>query len=210
MENDIEIKTDYTDKIKELLNLNEISDLVKTNEKVFEMNGKTYRIKKATYKQKQEAYKKKMEKYVDMLKDDKYPLEKDLIELYKKRNIDIQKMGIELQNKVIRRDSTMLKLGEVIKNNAIESELKVFKDEIESMNIDIQRLSIERMSYLESSIEQQVSIFIYSYFVYLLAEEKDGENWKKVWNTYEEFENTDSPELINRFSYYSTMMIGDL
>uniref|UniRef100_A0A6M3K6R6 Uncharacterized protein n=1 Tax=viral metagenome TaxID=1070528 RepID=A0A6M3K6R6_9ZZZZ len=203
-----ETSQDYIDKVNDLLNLNEIADLVKSNEKIFEVNNISYRIKKPSYKQRQEVYKKKMEKYIDFLKDEKYLLEKDLKILYSKRGIDIDKMNIELENKMRRRDEMMIKLGEAIKNKSGDNDLQILKREIESMNDEIQILAVEKSNLLDPSIEKQVSIFIYSYFTFVLAEKKDGENWLKVWNTYEDYENGEQ-ELINRFSFYTTMMIGN-
>ena len=202
-----EKKEDIVSKTNDLLNLNEIEDLIKSNEKIFELNNISYRIQKPNFKQKQEVYKKRIEKYTEFLKDDKYLLEKDLKEIYKKRGIDLDLIDSDLKNRIIRRDEFMLKLGEEIKNNSPEDVLKLLKNEIELINSEIQELSIKKSMLLEVSIEQQLNIFMYTYFTYLLLEEKEGENWVRVWDTYEEYENGNS-EVINLASYYVTMMVS--
>jgi len=194
-------------KINEVLNLGEIEDLIKSNEKIFEVNNITYRVRKPTFKQRQEAYKKRIEKFTELLQNDKYVLESDLKTSYLKRNIDIDAMTRSIQNKMNNRDSLMLKLGEMIKNKVAENELETVKNEVQALNKEIQRLSIQKTNLLEFCIENQVAIYTYSYLTFLLAEKKEGDNWVRVWNTWEEFEN-EKEGLINRFSYYVTMMSG--
>lgn len=194
--------------INTLLNLNDIADLINSNEKIFEFEGVTYRVRKPNFNQKQEIYNKKMERYIEMLKNDKYLLAKDLVELYKKRGIDLNELDINLKNKIKKRDDFMVKLGGEIKNNANDESLKVLKTEIEELNLAIQVLSIEKTSYLEISIENQLNSYIYSYCIYLVTEKKDGENWVKVWDSYDKFMN-DKQELLSKLIYYGTMMIGN-
>lgn len=207
MENKEQEINELIRKATEALNLTEISDLIKSNEKVFEINGIIYRIKKPTYKQKQEVYKKRIEKFSELIKNDKYLLEKDLKTQYLKRGIDIDKINLDIRNKVTKRDDLMLKLGEEIKNSAADNVLELLKKEIKEYNTEIQEISLNKSSLLEYSIEQQMNIFVFSYFAYLLAEKKDGENWVRVWNSYEEYENGEQ-EIINSFSYYATMLVG--
>lgn len=210
-----EIKTetietkDIVKEMNEMLGLSEVAELIESNEKVFEFNSVTYRIKKPTYKQRQEVYKKKIEKYTELLKDERYLLEKDLRELYKKRGVDIDKIDIELKNKMKKRDDLMIQLGGALKLGHSESELKILEAEIKVINFEIQEKSIERSGLLEISLEQQLLIFVYTYFVFVLAEKKEGDNFIKLWNTYDEYENADI-ELINKFSYYSTMMLNEI
>lgn len=194
-------------KMHDMLNLNEIADLINSNEKIFEFEGVTYKVTRPNFNQKQEVYNKKIEKYVEMLRNDKYLLTKDLKELYKKRGIDLDTIEINLKNKMKRRDDFMIKLGGEIKNNSNEETLQTLKKEIEELNTEIQVLSVEKSSLLEVSIEQQLLVFVYSYFVYLITTKKEGERWIKVWNNYDEFMNS-KQALINRLSYYVTMIIG--
>jgi hypothetical protein len=201
-----EIK-EIKDKIQDMLNLNEIEELIKKNEHTFEFEGITYRVTKPNFKQKQEAYKRRIEKFTELLQNDKYMLEKDLKETYLKRGIDIDALTKEIQNKMKQRDDLMIKLGELIKNKGNELELNNFKNEIEILNSEITFLSIRKTSYLEFSLETQVMVYTYSYLTYLLAEKKEGESFVRVWNTYSDFEN-DKENLVNKFSYYVTVMTG--
>jgi len=201
---ELEIK-EVKDKITEILNIGEVEELIKSNEKIFEENGITYRVKKPDSKQKKETYEKKIEKFTELLRNDKFVLEKDLKELYLKRGIDIDGMTKKIREKMNSRDDLMFRLGEAIKNKAPIPDLETFKKEIQSLNEEIQDLSIEKTRYLEASIEQQVMIHTYSYLTYLIGEKKEGDNWVRIWNSWDEFEN-DKDKIANRVSYYCTLM----
>lgn len=201
---ELEIK-EVKDKITEILNLGEVEDLIKSNEKIFEENGIRYRVKKPNSKQKQEAYQKKIEKFIELLRNDKFTLEKDLKALYLKRGIDIDGITQKIRNIMISRDDLMFKLGEAIKEKAGIPDLETLKKEIQSLNEQIQDLSVEKTKLLEFSIEQQVMIYTYSYLTFLIGEKKEGEEWVRIWNTWEEFED-DKDKVANKISYFVTLM----
>jgi len=192
-------------KITDILDLGEIEELLKTNEKIFEYNGVTYRVRKPNFKEKQEAYQKRIEKFTELLKNEKYSLEEDLKQSYKKRGIDIDVISQEMYDKIKKRDELMIQLGELIKNGAPDSDLQKFKIEVQSLNTEIQLLSIRKTSLLEFSIENQVLIYTYSYLTLLLSEKKEGENWVRVWKTFDEFQ-SDTSAAVNRLSYYVTLI----
>jgi hypothetical protein len=192
-------------KLIEMLNLTDIEDLLKSNEKIFEYESETYRIKKPNFKQKQEAYTKRVEKFTELLRNDKYLLEEDLKTSYKKRGIDLDIITTEITNKSKRRDALMLQLGEGLKSGSPESDLLAYKKEIELINDELQTLSYKKTSLLEFSIESQVMIFTYSYLAFILAEKKVEETFVRLWNTWDDFQNS-KEVLINKFTYYVTMM----
>ena len=198
---------DMTTKMKDLLNLTELESVLNSNEKEFEVDGVTYRVIRPTHKQRQEAYQKRITKYSELLKDKNYMLESDLKKLYDSRGIDTDEMLKTIKTKSDRRDKLMIQLGEALTTNASDTELNSFKDEISILNSEIQDISIKRTMLFEVSLEQQVLIHTISYLTFLIVEKKDGENWIKAWNTYEEFENC-SDKLINRSTYYVTLIAG--
>jgi len=195
------------DKLKDILNLNEMENLIKSNEIEFDYKDTKYRVKKPTFSQKQEAYKKRVEKFTELIQDPKYILESDLKITYLKRNVDIDAMTREMLELIQKRDKLMVELGGVIKDKGTESELKQYKEEIEKLNNQIQILNIKKSSYLEFSLENQVMIYTYSYMTYLLSEKLVEDKWVKVWATYQDFEN-DKEGIVNKLSYYTTLIFG--
>jgi hypothetical protein len=192
-------------KLTEVLDLTEMEELVKSNEKIFEDNGVTYKVRKPTYKEKQEVYQKRVEKFTELLNNEKYSLEMDLKKTYLKRGIDIDEMSSKMSNKIKRRDELMLQLGELVKNSASEEDLKKFKTEIQEIQEEIKLISINKTSLLEFSIENQVLIHTYSYLTYLVSEKKEGDNWVKVWKSFDDFQN-DSTTISNKLAYYVTLI----
>jgi hypothetical protein len=81
--------------IRDILDLSEMDDLLKSNEKIFDMDGITYRVRKPNNKEKREVYQKRIEKYTELLNNEKYSLEEDLKKSYKRRGIDIDAMILE-------------------------------------------------------------------------------------------------------------------
>ena len=192
-------------KLSNVLDLAEMETLIKSNEKIFEDNGVTYKVRKPNFKEKQEVYQKRVEKFTELIKNEKYSLEEDLKQAYKKRNIDLDEMSHQMAIKIKRRDEMMLQLGELIKNGSPEEDLKKYETEIKEIHDEIKLISIKRTSYLEFSIENQVLIYTYSYLTYLVSEKKEGEVWVRVWKTFDEFQN-DSTAIGNKLSYYTTLI----
>ena len=201
-------------KISDIMNIDSINEILKSNEAEFVYKDQKYRVKKPNYQQKQETYQKKLEKFSKLLDevDDegkpKYKLEEDLKKAYLKRGIDIDSLSTKMFNLNIKRDGIMLKLGEALKNNADDLDCKTLKHEIESITNEIQEVSIKKTQYLESSIENQCLIYFYTYLSFLLGEKyvkEPTENWVRVWNTWEEFKQGDEG-LLSRVSYYTTLM----
>lgn len=189
-------------KINEVLDLGETEELLKSNEKIFEVEGVTYRVRKPIYKERRELYQKRLEKFTELLNNEKYALEDSLKKMYKKRDIDIDALSLEIANKLKRRNELMFQLGELIKNNAPEADLEKFKNEILNLQNDVRSISIQKTQLLEYSIENQVLIYIYGYLTFLISEKKEGDNWVRVWNSFEDFQN-DLSALANQLSFYS-------
>ena len=209
-------KSELEKKIAEIVDLNKVEELVKNNEVTFEVNNITYKVKRATYKQKADTYSKKIEKFIELLKNDKYMLEDDIKKLYLKRGTDIDALTQKLNLLFNNRENLMFRLGEAITNKVPENELEPFKKEIDSINKEIQSLTFNKTSLLESSIESQTMVYAYSYLTFLTVEKlvkgkdlgegnKEADSWIRVWNTWEEFENSEDA-VINKASYYVTLM----
>jgi hypothetical protein len=209
MANKKNIENDIKNQMKELINSVEVENLINKNEIVFDYDTVTYRVKKPTFKQQQEAYQKRLEKYTSLLSNDAFMLEEALITMYKKKGINIDAISDKIRELIIDKNKMLLKLGDALKNNAPDNETEMFKKEIEELDGQIYSLNIQKTNLLGASIEHQSLIFYYTYLAYLITEKKNKKNkWEKVWNTFEEFENSDSA-LIDRICYYGSLMVGD-
>jgi len=199
------------------IQVNDIAEIVQSNEQILDIDGVEYRIKKANYKQKREAYQKRVEKFNELLRDMKFMLESDLKKVYLTRGIDINAMDVTLKNKSNRRDTLKFQLGELLTKMAPDSDLVPFTEELEVLESDIQNLSLHKTTLLEVSIEQQVMIYTLTYLTFLIVEKKipgkdlgegnkDPDTWERAWKTWEDFEAEPNEKVINRCTYFVTLM----
>jgi len=200
--------------LEQIDTIDTIKHLIETNEAHFEYQGIKYKVRRPTYQDRQELSKKRSEKHIELLRAKntdgtfKYLAEADLRKLYKERGIDIGEIDIKIENYQIKERDLLLKLGKLLKSNPNESEIQIYKDEIQTIRTSISLLVTERTNLLDISIDQQMMVFIYSYFAYLLTDKSVDEKWVHAWNTFDEFLNADE-RLVNQAGTYSTLLISD-
>jgi len=162
----------------------------------FEYKEEMYRVRKSTFAEKQEANKFRMGRFIELLKDKDSVLEKDLKALYKAKGIDIDDMDNQLIEFDDQQKALMLELGKAIKGNRDKVELEKYKAEIVALMSSTQAIQTERQGLLEYSLENRILMDVYSYMVWLIAEKKVGENWTRIWKTYDSFMAAENLELL--------------
>ena len=138
----------------------------------------------------------------------KYLAEVDLRKLYKERGIDINEIDSKVDLYRLKEKDILLKIGELLTKNPSENDIKAYKEEVENIRTSINTLIIERTGLLDISIDQQMLVFVYSYFAYLLTDKLIEEKWIKAWNSFDEFL-VDDEKLVNQAGMYSTLLIND-
>jgi hypothetical protein len=202
-------------KIRDSIDLDKILEYVKKNKIEFEYEGKKYRVRKPIPKERQEVSKLRMEKHVSLLKekdengDFKYMSERDLINLYKERGVNIDDMDKKLKHYRKKEQDLMFKLGKAIKEKKGKNELDVYKKEIVQYRELMQELGVKKTQLLELSIEQQIMIFVYSYFTSKITEKLEKEKWVNVWESYDDFLN-DTEELTNKAISHAVLIINNV
>jgi len=216
-EQEIQEKMDKVKKdTKDIVDLNLAEELLNSNTLEFDFGDIDYRVTKPNFKQKQETNIKRIEKYHELLKDDKNLLEENLIKLYKIRDIDIEEMNNSIDVFNSKRQDLLLNLGKRIKEKKPKEELDKFRDEIKTINEKIQEVSMKKAILLDSSIESQLNVYVYTYLAYLITEksiegkdldkgEKESKKWEKAWKSYDDFVNQDET-LVNRTVWYTTII----
>jgi hypothetical protein len=192
-----------TKQLTELSQMEELETLIKNNIIEFPLDNKLYRVRTPNGKERDEVSKQRMIKYYEMLNDANYVFEEQLREMYKKKGKSIEKMESEIVGFQKKIDDLLLRLYKMTN----EVDIKKIKDEIEELQnqkIEIENIKSELLQYC---IEKQLTDFINSYFTYLLLEVKEGENWKKVYDNYKDFLETDDDKLILRGAYYLSILI---
>ncbi len=204
------------DKMNEFMNLDTkliLESLLENNELEFEIRKIKYKIRKLNFKEKQELNRERIRKYNELLKakDDTgkfiFNTESDLIKIYKERGIDIDEMTNKFNLLAKKKDDYDLKLGQMLKENKPEIELEVFKKEIEKIKEEQKSISIKKTTLLDSTLEMQLLIFVYSYIAYLVTEKSVEDKWVRAFNNYKEFEETDNG-IIDDIIYNISLISG--
>jgi hypothetical protein len=192
--------------IEALVQQENIAELVKDNVITFEHAGIKYRVTKPTFDQKLEANKRKAAEHIRMLKDSNYLLEKDWIELYKSRGIDVKELDRKFDVLAKKKTEYQLKLGEAIETKAPEEDCEVYRKEISAIISEQLDITGEKSKLLDSSIESQLNVFIYTYLAYLLIQTPvpDG-SWVRAFKSYEDFL-VQEETLVNTCIWYSSLL----
>lgn len=211
--NDIDKKLDnLKKKLDEIINEQLIEHSLGNNEIEFEIDKVKYKVVRPTFKDKQLAYQKKVEMYIKLLneKDENgefiHKTEEDLKKLYKKRGINLD----EIDNKIKALDAQInnykLKLGEALAADKPDNELNVYKEEIEKLLEEQKELNLKKSLLLEPSIESQVMVYSLTYLTFLITYKFEDGEWKKAWDNFDDFLNTDE-RIVNTISFYASLVI---
>ena len=198
-----EIKKEFRETMDKLEKTQDVERMIKDNRIHFKVKDVDYKVRKPNYNEQMEIEKFRRKKNLEFMADDTMLFRKQWVEIYKKKGIDIDKMGDtmrSLQNKI---NSIMLRLAKTQNDKDVEklkTEIVQLKDEQASINI-------EKTDLLSSSIEDVLNINVTSYYAYIVLERKEGDNWVKAFKDYNEFTNSRDTELLNKCLYNVNYLI---
>lgn len=196
------------DKINQNSDLVEIEEMIKNNYIQWEYNGAIYKVRKPTFGEQQELRKAKIKKHSELRSDNGYKYEKQIIIELKEKGISIASLvnkQIEIGKQIEELQLQLAKFG-----NEKEGEVKAITDlklQIYTLMTERNNLALEKMEYLSDSIENELLIFVNSYACSLVLEKKEGDNWIKVFKTYEDFVNCKDDKLVEKASFYLSKIL---
>ena len=136
------------DEFKNEYEINKAEELIGNNIIEVMHNNVKYRVRLLTFNEKEIIDLMRKKKFGQLLKDVDILMEKDLIELYKVRGIDISEMDKKIKRFEIEELDLHMKLGEAISKNENESILKKYKDDIEEVRDKKRSFLIQKTSLL--------------------------------------------------------------
>lgn len=207
MEDRIELSQEAEKEFKKEMAQDAVETAITNNQLEFTFKDELYRVSKPSYKQKQVAQKLKSKKFNELLADKDVKFEKELKEQYKAKGIDIDELSHKIVALEAKKQLIQEKLGKALVDKAPDSDLNVYKIEIESIIAEEYQIMLEKLSYLQFSLESQLQNYMYQVFTSLIAEKKVNDTWIQVWKTVEDLENTQDEELINTVAKYSTFIL---
>lgn len=184
-----------------------MQEVLKDNQIPFTVKSGTYRVRRPSYNEQLKVEDFRRKKYLKLLEDDTMKFRKQWIEIYKKKDIDIDKMEIDMRAIQEDIESLMLRLAET----ESPKDMETLKNEIMTLKEKQLLINIERTDYLSYSIEDQIMIAVNSYYTYIVLEKRIEADkkvvWEKVFEDYESFSNSIDSELINKAYYYINHII---
>jgi len=207
-----DVRAEEAVKITEAINrageLEQLAEMIKNNVIEFSIEKNNYRVRQPNYKEKQETKEVKIKKHSELRMNPSYRYEVQLISELAAKGINIS----DLINKMLvchqQVEELQLKLAEFgdqkEEDNKIITELKL---QIYNLLVEQRNIALEKAEYLSESIESELLALINSYIVYLVLEQKVGDEWKRVYSNYEEFMSSDKEELRNQAGYYTTLLL---
>jgi len=195
----LQILTDIEESVK-------MECTVKDNKVEFKSGEKVYRVRKPDFPERDKIQQIRRKKYLELIKDDEMLFRKQWVDLYKKKNIDINKMEDDIKRKQSEIESLLLRLVKVTDPGSITT----LKDDILKLRSAQFDLTIEKTDLLQYSIEDQLLLHDNTYTTYLVLERKENDKWVRHFNNFKDFQKcTDADLMAKAFEYMSILIYGE-
>jgi hypothetical protein len=183
--------------------LSKVEELIKDNKISFEHDKKQYRVRLLNLSEKEELDMLRRKKFGQLLKDKDILLEKDLIEDYKQRGIDIVDLDEQLKKLNAQDIDFQLKLGEAIAKNEGDTIFNNYREQIESVRNQKKEINAQKTLLLQFSLENALLNYVAQVITYLSLDVCENSNWKRMFSNLEEFQKYHDEQLINKAGQYS-------
>lgn len=177
--------------ISDLFKNNYDDSLIKDNKICFTINEQLYRVRMPNQgEQSLTEYKKNLAQ-LEYLKQEGCITRSQLIRQLKLNNvIDIEHLEDLKENlsKELKRFWFLL----ATKDSGDKKKISEYSENITKIQESLQRLSLDIASHLSPSLESRLEKFYVEYITFICAEYHPDKEWKKVWDTLEDFNKADT------------------
>ena len=181
----------------------QFENIIKDNKIEFQIEDKVYRVRKINSLEEQELEKNRRIRYTSLVLDNTYLFKKEWVGKYLEKGIDITKKEKKIRANQYEIETLLLKLAKT----ADPKNIDVLTKSIDKLKNEQFEISIELTNLLQYCVETQLSNFVISYTAYLVLEEKNNENWNRVFKSFEEFDKSENNTLIGKALYYVNFLI---
>jgi hypothetical protein len=186
--------------------LAKVEEMVKDNKISFKRGESEYRVRLLNQREKEELDMLRRKKFGQLIQDKDILLEKDLIKVLKERGIDLDSSNDEVRKYDAEESSLQMKLGEAIAKNDSEGILEEYKKQIEDLRLKKAIINTQKTLLLEYSLENQLLNYVAKVITYLSADVLVNGVWKRLFNSFAEFENYSDNKLIEDLAIHSMML----
>jgi len=179
--------------------------LIKDNKLCFIIEEKLYRVRMLNQGEQSIVEHKRNLMQLEYLKQEGCITKAQLIAQLKNDNIvDIEKLEETKEN--LTKDLKKFWFMLATKDSGDNNKISEYSEKISKIQEKLQGLAIDIATYLSPCLESRLEKFYLEYVTMLCTEQQVGEDWKKVWNTYDEFNQADTV-LSNKAIAYTTWLL---
>ncbi|MEK6881244.1 MAG: hypothetical protein AABY22_16605 [Nanoarchaeota archaeon] len=191
--------------IETLSNNNFNTSIIIDNKLCFELDNKFYRVKMPNQSEQSFAEHKRNIIQLEYLKQEGCITKTQLIEDLKNKNI----IDFNKQEKI--RENLIQELKQLRFFLATKGSREIFKIEEYTTKINeienlLKKMAIEMAIHLNPCLESRIEKFYIEYITFLCTEYQENNEWKRIWNTFEDF-NKDNSSLCNRATSNMTWLM---
>ena len=186
--------------------LSKIEELVKDNKITFDYNDQKYRIRLLNLREKEELDMLRRKKFGQLIKDKDILLEKDLVQQYKERGVNVEEIDDQVKKLDAEDLELQVKLGESISKNEGETILKNYEQQIQSLKMRKQILKTQKNLLLTFCLENQLLNYVAQVITYLSLDILQDGSWQRMFKSLEDFQNYTDEGLLNKAGQYSMLL----
>lgn len=201
----MENKDILSESISDLSKNNFDDSVIKDNKLCFIIDEALYRVRMPNQGEQAVTEQKRNLKQLEFLNQEGCITKTQLLAQLKNSGVvDIEKLedAKESLTKELKKFWFML----ATKDSGDKIKLEEYSEKIKKIQESLQGLSIDISTYLSPSLESRLEKFYLEYITTTCTEQKVGEEWKRVWNSYDEFNQADA-SLANKAIAYMTWLL---
>jgi len=203
----MEDKEILTESISDLSTNNFDDSLIKDNKLCFIIGDILYRVRMPNQGEQSLTEHKRNLIQLDYLKQEGCITKNQLIVQLKNSGI-IDIVKLEEQKEELTKDLKKYWFVLATKDSEDKNKIIEYSEKISKIQNNLQQLAIDISTYLNPCLESRIEKFYLEYLTVLCTEQRIGEEWKKVWNTLEDFNNADSSLSNKAIAYQSWLLLN--
>jgi len=184
--------------------------IIQDNKIIFPYEKDLYRCKMPSQKIQSICEDDRNKYQINLLEEGGYKTRKQLkVILKEKQDIDIDALDKEKEEIKTKLKNAYLDLAQVPTDN--KQKLKERRDKVQKVREELIESTIEICGYLDPCLEERVSKRYYEYVTYLCTEKQipgKEEEWEKVWNSFEKFEEDETLLAYKGVQYLRTLLMS--
>lgn len=183
-------------------NLEKAASMIKDNKALFQYKETKYKVRMLNQQDKDELDLFKRKKFGELLQDKNILFEKEIVKLYKERNVaDVDEIDGEMKKFWQEIKDLRIKHGKALEDKEPESILKNYDEQITECVEKINGIAYQKSILLENSFERTLEHFIVKMTSWLSLEKMENEQYKRAFGSIEEFLTSDEELITTAVSF---------